>query len=65
MNRLILAALIAALTACSPSAAQQARRIAAVVKRLSKLKNPKSVEYLRGSKMIDLSPGQVPEGDEK
>jgi nitrogen-specific signal transduction histidine kinase len=44
---------------------QQARRIAAVVKRLSKLKNPKSVEYLRGSKMIDLSSGQAPEGEEK
>ena len=34
---------------------EQAERIAAVVKRLSKLKNPQSVEYLQGSKMIDLS----------
>ena len=42
---------------------KQARRIAAVVKRLSKLQNPRSVEYLRGSKMIDLS--ATPEGDEK
>jgi CheY-like chemotaxis protein len=42
---------------------KQARRIAAVVKRLSKLQNPRSVEYLRGSKMIDLS--GKPEGDEK
>jgi nitrogen-specific signal transduction histidine kinase len=42
---------------------KQARRIADVVKRLSKLQNPRSVEYLRGSKMIDLS--ATPEGDEK
>ena len=34
---------------------EQAERIAAVVKRLSKLKNPQSVEYLQGAKMIDLS----------
>jgi CheY-like chemotaxis protein len=44
---------------------KQARRIADVVKRLSKLKNPRSVEYLRGSKMIDLSPGTTTEGDTK
>ena len=44
---------------------KQARRIADVVKRLSKLKNPRSVEYLRGSKMIDLSPGTTSESDEK
>lgn len=44
---------------------KQARRIADVVKRLSKLKNPRSVEYLRGSKMIDLSPGTGSDGDEK
>jgi sigma-B regulation protein RsbU (phosphoserine phosphatase) len=44
---------------------KQARRIAEVVKRLSKLKNPRSVEYLRGSKMIDLSPGAAPEGEQK
>ena len=44
---------------------KQARRIADVVKRLSKLKNPRSVEYLRGSKMIDLSPGTTSENDEK
>jgi nitrogen-specific signal transduction histidine kinase len=44
---------------------KQARRIADVVKRLSKLKNPRSVEYLRGSKMIDLSPGTPPENEEK
>jgi sigma-B regulation protein RsbU (phosphoserine phosphatase) len=44
---------------------KQARRIADVVKRLSKLKNPRSVEYLRGSKMIDLSPGTTSDGDEK
>jgi CheY-like chemotaxis protein len=34
---------------------EQAERIAAVVKRLSRLKNPQSVEYLLGAKMIDLS----------
>lgn len=34
---------------------EQAERIAAVVRRLSKLKNPQSVEYLQGSRMIDLS----------
>jgi DNA-binding response OmpR family regulator len=35
--------------------AEQAHRIAAVVKRLSALRNPQSVEYLRGgSRMIDL-----------
>ena len=32
----------------------QARRIASVVQRLSKLKDPKAVEYLEGVKMIDL-----------
>ena len=32
----------------------QARRIASVVQRLSKLKEPKAVEYLEGVKMIDL-----------
>jgi nitrogen-specific signal transduction histidine kinase len=40
---------------------EQAERIAAVVRRLSKLKNPQSVEYLQGAKMIDLS---HPAGDE-
>jgi CheY-like chemotaxis protein len=44
---------------------KQARRIADVVKRLSKLKNPRSVEYLRGSKMIDLSPGTASESEDK
>lgn len=33
----------------------QAFRIAEVVKRLAKLTNPQSVEYLAGSRMIDLS----------
>jgi len=41
---------------------EQAERIAAVVKRLSKLKNPQSVEYLQGSRMIDLSHS---DGDDK
>jgi DNA-binding response OmpR family regulator len=34
---------------------EQAARIADVVRRLAKLKNPQSVEYLAGSLMIDLS----------
>ena len=34
---------------------EQARRIASVVQRLSKLKDPKAIEYLEGAKMIDLS----------
>jgi two-component system, NtrC family, sensor kinase len=33
----------------------QATRIAAVVKRLSSLTNPRSVEYIPGSRMLDLS----------
>lgn len=33
---------------------EQATRIADVVRRLARLKNPKSVEYLTGSKMLDL-----------
>lgn len=41
---------------------EQAERIAAVVKRLSKLKNPQSVEYLQGAKMIDLSHPAADEG---
>jgi DNA-binding response OmpR family regulator len=34
---------------------EQAARIADVVRRLAKLKNPTSVEYLSGARMIDLS----------
>ena len=34
---------------------EQARRIAAVVQRLARLKDPKSVEYLAGMRMIDIS----------
>lgn len=34
---------------------EQAARIAQVVRRLAKLKNPQSVEYLAGARMIDLS----------
>ena len=34
---------------------EQARRIAAVVTRLATLKHPRTVEYLAGSRMIDLS----------
>lgn len=39
---------------------EQARRIADVVKRLGTLKNPASVDYIAGAKMIDLSkPGEA------
>jgi DNA-binding response OmpR family regulator len=34
---------------------EQAERIAQVVRRLAKLKNPQSVEYLAGARMLDLS----------
>ena len=34
---------------------EQAARIAEVVRRLAKLKNPRSVEYLEGARMLDLS----------
>jgi DNA-binding response OmpR family regulator len=34
---------------------EQAARIADVVRRLARLKNPQSVEYLAGARMIDLS----------
>ena len=34
---------------------EQAGRIAEVVRRLARLKNPRSVEYLAGARMIDLS----------
>ena len=34
---------------------EQAARIADVVRRLGKLKNPQTVEYLAGARMIDLS----------
>lgn len=40
---------------CVSVIAEQAKRIAAVVKRLASLRDPKSVEYLQGAKMIDLS----------
>lgn len=36
--------------------AQQARRIADVVKQLRQLKNPRSVEYFGGARMIDIKP---------
>src|SRR3954469_21948079 len=36
---------------------QQAARIADGVRRLARLKNPQSVEYLSGARMIDLSKG--------
>jgi DNA-binding response OmpR family regulator len=41
---------------------EQAKRISTVVKRLAALKDPTSVEYLRGSRMLDLS-GTKSEGD--
>jgi DNA-binding response OmpR family regulator len=36
---------------------EQAARIAEVVRRLAKLRNPRTVEYLPGARMIDLSKG--------
>jgi nitrogen-specific signal transduction histidine kinase len=33
---------------------EQASRIADVVRRLARLKNPQSVEYLAGARMLDL-----------
>lgn len=43
---------------------QQASRIADVVRRLASLKNPQTVEYLAGARMIDLS-GALPEERER
>ena len=34
---------------------EQAKRIAGVVRRIARLRNPQSVEYAKGSRMIDLS----------
>lgn len=34
---------------------EQARRISEVVKRIARLRNPQSVEYVEGARMIDLS----------
>jgi DNA-binding response OmpR family regulator len=48
---------------CLKVIAEQAQRIAAVVKKLSMLRNPDTVEYLQGARMIDLSvtkPGEAP-----
>lgn len=41
---------------------EQAKRIGTVVKRLAKLKEPTSVEYLRGARMLDLSRGTEEDG---
>ncbi len=38
----------------------QARRIAEVVKRLNTMSEPRSVEYIKGQKMVDLGPGAPP-----
>lgn len=38
----------------------QARRIGEVIKRLRKLDNPTSVEYLGRARMIDINPGTAP-----
>jgi DNA-binding response OmpR family regulator len=40
---------------CMGVIAEQAMRIATVVRRLGSLREPRSVEYVRGSKMLDLS----------
>lgn len=37
---------------------EQAHRIGAVIKRLAALRDPKTVEYLRGARMLDLSKGE-------
>jgi len=39
---------------CVTTIVEQSRRIANVVKRLSALRDPQSVEYIRGARMIDL-----------
>jgi len=44
---------------CLRTIAEQAVRIGAVVRRLSTLRDPRSVEYIRGSRMIDLSEKNV------
>jgi len=43
---------------------EQAKRIGDVVQRLSSLKDPKTVPYVRGATMLDLSPPE-PEEDEE
>jgi CheY-like chemotaxis protein len=43
---------------CIAVIAEQGMRIAGVVKRLATLREPRSVEYVRGSRMIDLSGGR-------
>jgi DNA-binding response OmpR family regulator len=40
---------------CVEAIVEQAKRIGAVVKRLQALRDPQSVEYLRGGRMLDLS----------
>ena len=40
---------------CMAVIAEQAMRIATVVRRLGSLREPRSVEYVAGSKMLDLS----------
>lgn len=52
---------------CSPelrehldTVAQQVRRVAAVVRRLSTIQEPRSVEYIAGSRMLDLSSDSKP-----
>jgi DNA-binding response OmpR family regulator len=42
----------------------QARRIADVVKRIAKLRNPQTVEYIEGAKMLDLSRTDDPDRTE-
>ena len=40
--------------------AEQARRIAEVVKRLRQIRNPRSVEYLGSARMLDINPNTPP-----
>ena len=41
---------------------QQAKRIGDVVKRLRQIEQPRSVEYLGNSRMLDIGPAQGPQG---
>ena len=40
--------------------AEQARRIGEVVKRLRQIEQPRSVEYLGNSRMLDIGPATEP-----
>jgi len=44
---------------------EQAKRISEVVKRIARLRNPQSVEYVEGSRMLDLSRDAAPAEEKK